>query len=483
MTPEEVESQRRIAQALMQRGMDSSPVGHWTQALARGAQGVVGAFQNDWADTAEREGKASGDKLIADALAGKNTSQAIQGMMTNPWSSDTGRKLAVGQIQQRMQDESPSGKLAIEAKRAQIDAAKWKLANDQSMAPLERQRLQASIAAAERQGELGRMELDQKRQMMPFQQRKLEAETKSLEQKDVLNEEIARMLRPQPQQQAPQPQSPIRPQSMEGAAPDPNLIRTQVGGPAPQQQQQPDMVDTPMGPMSQQDAQRRAFALGLAGKGDAGKMLMEQAQQGRLGKEAANQNDKDQMAAIESVARLDGIAKSFDPKYLEVPSRIEQTFRSMQNKAGGFLGKPTPEQQQELMKFAQFKQQSVKNAALYVKYLSGVAVSEAEFARIMQTLPNAGSGMFDGDSAPEFAAKLQQAAKDSKAAIARANYLRTQGFKGKPWEAGVGLDDMPALIDQRGQLIEQSLRQQNPNADPKQIQRAVRDRLKQEFGI
>jgi len=447
MTPEEVASQRRIAQALMQRGMDSSPVGHWTQALARGAQGVVGAFQNDWADTAEREGRASGDKAIVDALNGKGD---ITKMMSNPWSSDTGRKLAVQQIGQRMQDSSPSAQAALQAKRAQLEAAQFELQNNREMAPLKRQMLEAQIKAAGN--------------------------------KDVLNEAIADMIRQTQPQQAPQPQSPIRPQSMEGAAPDPNLIRTQVGGPAPQQQQ-PDMVDTPMGPMSQQDAQRRAFALGLAGKGDAGKMLMEQAQRGGLGKEASNQNDKDQMAAIESVARLDGIAKSFDPKHLEIPSRIEQTFRSMQNKAGGWLGKPTPEQQQELMKFAQFKQQSVKNAALYVKYLSGVAVSEAEFARIMQTLPNSGTGMFDGDSAPEFAAKLQQAAKDSKAAIARSNYLRTQGFKGKPWEAGVGLDDMPALIDQRGQIIEQSLRQQNPNADPQQIQRAVRDRLKQEFGI
>lgn len=451
MTPDEVASQRRIAQALMQRGMDSSPVEHWTQALARGAQGVTGAFQNDWADTAEREGRATGDKAIADALAGKGD---VKGMLANPWSADTGRKLAVSQINQRMQDGSPSAQAALQAKRAQLEAAQFELQNNREMAPLKRRMLEAQIKAADN--------------------------------KDVLNEAIAEMIRPpQPQgQPSPQPQqSPIRPQSMEGAEPDPNLIRTQVGGPASTPQAQPDMVETPMGQMPFKDAQRRAFALGLAGKGDAGKMLMDSAQQGKLGKEAGNQNDKDQMAAIEAVARLDGIAKAFDPKYLEIPKRIEQQFRSMQNKAGGFLGKPTADQQQELMKFAQFKQQSVKNAALYVKYLSGVAVSEAEFARIMQTLPNAGTGMFDGDSAPEFAAKMQQSVKDSRASIARANYLRTQGFKGKPWEAGIGLDDMPAMIDQRGQLIEQSLRQQNPNADPRQIQEGVRRQLKQEFGI
>lgn len=452
MTPDQVERDRKIAQAMLGNAFDASPVGHWTQALARGVQGGYSGFIEGNAAKAEREGRATGDRAIADALAGKGN---IQGMLSNPWSADTGRQLAVKQIGQRMQDASPSAQAALAAKRAQLESAQFELQNNREMAPLRRQMLEAQIKAAGN--------------------------------KDVLNEAIADMIRQtQPQgQQAPPPQSPIRPQSMDGAEPDPNMILAQTGGqqqPAPQQAA-PDMVNTPMGQMPYQDAQRRAFALGLAGRGEAGKMLMDSAQQGRLGTEARNQNDKDQMAAIEAVARLDGITKSFDPRHLEIPARIEHQFRSLQNKAGGLLGKPTPEQQQELMKFAQFKQQSVKNAALYVKYLSGVAVSEAEFARIMQTLPNAGTGMFDGDSAPEFVAKLQQAVKDSKAAIARANYLRTKGFAGKPWEAGVGLDDMPALIDQRGQIIEQSLRQQNPNADPRQIQERVRRQLKQEFGI
>lgn len=367
-----------------------------------------------------------------------------------------------------------------------------RLANERAMMPLKQMMLQAQLAQGQQQADIARETADMRRaefaesqQMNPLKRQMLEAQIKALGQKDVLNEAIAQMIAPSGAAPAPSVvPSPIRPQSMQGAEPDPNLIRTQVGGQVQMPQQtEPDMVDTPMGRMTQQDAQRKGFALGLMGKGDAGKMLVDAAQQGKIGKEAGNQNDKDQMAAIESVARLDGIAKSFDPKHLEIPNRIEQQFRSLQNKAGGILGKPTPEQQQELMKFAQFKQQSVKNAALYVKYLSGVAVSEAEFARIMQTLPNAGTGMFDGDSAPEFAAKMQQAVKDSKAAIARANYLRTQGFKGKPWEAGVGIDDMPALIDQRGQIIEQNLRQQNPNADPRQIQEGVRRQLKQEFGI
>jgi hypothetical protein len=145
MTPEEVASNRRIAQAMMQQGQSTAPVEHWLQAVARGAQGVVGAWQNDSADRAEREGRATGDKAIADALAGKGD---VKGMLGNPWSADTGRKLAVSQINQRMQDASPSSQMALKLKQQQLQAAQWELENNREMSPLKRQLIQAQINAA-----------------------------------------------------------------------------------------------------------------------------------------------------------------------------------------------------------------------------------------------------------------------------------------------------------------------------------------------
>lgn len=57
MSPEQVARQREIAAALMQGGMDYSPVGHWTQGLARASQGLVGGLKDRWAGEAEQRGR------------------------------------------------------------------------------------------------------------------------------------------------------------------------------------------------------------------------------------------------------------------------------------------------------------------------------------------------------------------------------------------------------------------------------------------
>lgn len=57
-TPEQVAREREIAAALMQGGMDYSPVDHWLQGAARAAQGGVGALKDRWANEAEATGRS-----------------------------------------------------------------------------------------------------------------------------------------------------------------------------------------------------------------------------------------------------------------------------------------------------------------------------------------------------------------------------------------------------------------------------------------
>lgn len=59
-------SQQLLAQQLMQAGTDTSPVGHWTQALARVVQGGVGGHMQRKQDTAEGERQTA----IGEALKG-----------------------------------------------------------------------------------------------------------------------------------------------------------------------------------------------------------------------------------------------------------------------------------------------------------------------------------------------------------------------------------------------------------------------------
>ncbi|HWT63271.1 MAG TPA: flagellar biosynthesis protein FlgJ [Ochrobactrum sp.] len=55
-TPEQLDRERRLAQAMIGAGIDTSPVGHWTQGAARMANALVGNIRQGRADKAEREG-------------------------------------------------------------------------------------------------------------------------------------------------------------------------------------------------------------------------------------------------------------------------------------------------------------------------------------------------------------------------------------------------------------------------------------------
>lgn len=69
-TNEDQALKRKIALALMQQGMDTSPVQHWTQGAARALQGALGGYEMYRTEKADKEERAKGNELLAQVLAG-----------------------------------------------------------------------------------------------------------------------------------------------------------------------------------------------------------------------------------------------------------------------------------------------------------------------------------------------------------------------------------------------------------------------------
>lgn len=61
-----IKRRQRLADALRANAMDSSPVGHWTQALARGVSGFVGGMEERRAEKESEQRR----QMLADALGG-----------------------------------------------------------------------------------------------------------------------------------------------------------------------------------------------------------------------------------------------------------------------------------------------------------------------------------------------------------------------------------------------------------------------------
>lgn len=96
MTPEQIARERAIADALVAQGINTSPVGHWTQGLARVANAAAGAFRGGAADEAERTGRADWQSRLAATLAGAGGGAAATAAPVNPVSSPMGNAAAAG---------------------------------------------------------------------------------------------------------------------------------------------------------------------------------------------------------------------------------------------------------------------------------------------------------------------------------------------------------------------------------------------------
>lgn len=89
MSAEQIARQRQIASALMQQGMDFSPVGHWTQGLARVANAAAGAFKDYRAGKAEAQNAAESSNRIARALGGFGGQDASTAFPAAPAASSS----------------------------------------------------------------------------------------------------------------------------------------------------------------------------------------------------------------------------------------------------------------------------------------------------------------------------------------------------------------------------------------------------------
>lgn len=106
MSPDEVEQYRRQGGRFGQLGTDASPVGHWTQALARVLQGGVGSMYQSQAAEGEKLGRDSARQTLAAAMMGNDPMKVAQAGVSNPWVGQQGMQL--GQMMASQQQAAAS---------------------------------------------------------------------------------------------------------------------------------------------------------------------------------------------------------------------------------------------------------------------------------------------------------------------------------------------------------------------------------------
>jgi hypothetical protein len=194
-----------------------------------------------------------------------------------------------------------------------------------------------------------------------------------------------------------------------------------------------------------------------------------------VGKEGQNALDKLAMSTGDRLARIDRIETAYKPEYLEQRFKGTQSLRAAGEKFG--ITKLTPEQKTQLTQYTQFKQDSVRDLNAYINEVTGAAIGQGEEAdRIKSGVPNAGTGLFDGDSPTEFAAKMKNTIRDLRTVEARVQYIKNNGLK----VVDVPLDKMPDIMRKREKELISSLGLDITKPEDKVI---LKSRLGQEFGL
>jgi hypothetical protein len=238
----------------------------------------------------------------------------------------------------------------------------------------------------------------------------------------------------------------------------------------------------------QVEQQAKGGGIQITGYDDAGRPLIEiggpgggATAHGSLTGPTRNEVQKETIGLQDQIAQLDQIAGGFKPEYLQLGPRLGNAVTAGKDKLG--IG-TSPEEQAALGNFAKFRSDSVANLNAQLKAQSGSAVTPQEAERTLSTIPNAGTGITDGDSPIEFKSKLNATVSRAKLALARKTYLQTQGIPfdmSKGNNGGVEIDAMPGIIDAEGAKVEQELVAKG--VPPDQIEAQTDAILKQKFGI
>jgi GH24 family phage-related lysozyme (muramidase) len=102
-TPESTDFAKKFGAQQMKEGIDSSPVGHWTQAIARVLQAGSGAAWNQQGMEGEREGNAGVADIYSKGLSGGTPVKQIAAqLMGNPFGMNEGQGIAKAVIAQQV---------------------------------------------------------------------------------------------------------------------------------------------------------------------------------------------------------------------------------------------------------------------------------------------------------------------------------------------------------------------------------------------
>jgi hypothetical protein len=188
-----------------------------------------------------------------------------------------------------------------------------------------------------------------------------------------------------------------------------------------------------------------------------------------LPKPAQNKLGEDYTNALAGMQRLQGIVASVKPEYLTWAGQAKGAWQGVKAKAGMNLA---PEERQNLQGYQTWRSDTLNNLNLYIKEVTGAAMSEAEAKRIQAVMPST------DDDPVSFQSKLDSSMKRLSLVAARSGYLLANPAVSM---GDVSLERMQVIVSDRANALYTGYLQQGMS-EREARQQAISEAANQ-FGI
>lgn len=188
-----------------------------------------------------------------------------------------------------------------------------------------------------------------------------------------------------------------------------------------------------------------------------------------LPKPTQNKLGEDYTNALSGMQRLQGIVASVKPEYLTWAGQAKGTWQGIKAKAGANL---SPQERQNLQGYQTWRSDTLNNLNLYIKEITGAAMSEAEAGRIRAVMPS------PDDDPVTFQSKLDSGMKRLSLVAARSGYLLANPAVSM---GDVSIERMQVIVSDRANALYTGYLQQGMD-DREARQKAIAEAANQ-FGI
>ena len=195
------------------------------------------------------------------------------------------------------------------------------------------------------------------------------------------------------------------------------------------------------------------------------------------------QVQKDLLSSNKSLMQIESILSDLDASLQTVSSKWGAMVSGWKDK----LNVSTGDDKRRIQSMSIHRAKAFEYLNSELNRLSGAAVTEHEMKRLKQSLPNPGTGVFDGDSPTEFVAKARRSVQALKMTTARLNYIRKHGFTSiqdvQKRGGHIPLMQIPEIMHKTEDELTAQYKARYPQATTQQIEDLVAKELTNIFGL